>query len=147
MKCTTNSEFLPHNAFTVHTYTLRRKYCLWFNRYIDGDDSKIWSCVHIEITNKMQHSVTIYYSMFIWSSTCFGRHTAHHQELKTLLAVSGFAYVEGVGRWSCWMLKASSNLNVSKPCKLSRMQNQRMLVQFWAPDDGRCVVQNMLSFI
>ena len=30
---------------------------------------------------------------------------------------------------------------------LSRMQNQRLLVQFWAPDDGRCVAQNMLSFI
>jgi hypothetical protein len=25
---------------------------------------------------------TFYYSMFIWSSTCFGRHTAHHQELR-----------------------------------------------------------------
>ena len=30
---------------------------------------------------------------------------------------------------------------------LSRMQNQRLLVQFWAPDDRRCVAQNMLSFI
>jgi hypothetical protein len=33
---------------------------------------------------------TFYYSIFIWSSTCFGRHTAHHQEPKTALAVSGF---------------------------------------------------------
>jgi len=30
---------------------------------------------------------------------------------------------------------------------LLRMQNQRLLVQFWAPDDGHCVAQNMLSFI
>jgi len=36
-----------------------------------------------------------YYSIFIWSSTCFGRHTAHHQEPKTALAASGFSYVEG----------------------------------------------------
>jgi len=28
-----------------------------------------------------------------------------------------------------------------------RMQNQRLLVQFYAPDDGRCVAQNMVSFI
>ena len=35
------------------------------------------------------------YSIFIWSSTCFGRHTAHHQEPKTALEASGFAYVEG----------------------------------------------------
>ena len=27
--------------------------------------------------------------------TCFGRHTAHHQEPKTAQAASGFAYVEG----------------------------------------------------
>jgi hypothetical protein len=25
-----------------------------------------------------------YYSIFIWSSTCFGRHTAHHQKPKTV---------------------------------------------------------------
>ena len=30
---------------------------------------------------------------------------------------------------------------------LSHMQNQRLLVQFWAPDDGRRVARNMLSFI
>ena len=28
-----------------------------------------------------------------------------------------------------------------------RMQNQRLLVQFQAPGDGRCVARNMLSFI
>jgi len=41
----------------------------------------------------MQEFIKIYYSIFIWSSTCFGRHTAYHQEPKTALAVSGFAYV------------------------------------------------------
>jgi len=29
-----------------------------------------------------------YYSICIWSSTCFGRHIAHHQEPKTALAAS-----------------------------------------------------------
>jgi len=47
----------------------------------------------------MQQRIKIYYSMFIWSSTCFGRYNAHHQELKTALAASGFAYVKG-----CWTL-------------------------------------------
>jgi len=36
-----------------------------------------------------------YYSIFIWSPTCFGWHIAHHQEPKTALAASGFSYVEG----------------------------------------------------
>jgi hypothetical protein len=44
---------------------------------------------------KMQQCIKIYYSIFIWSSTCFGQHTAHHQETKTALAASGFSYVGG----------------------------------------------------
>ena len=43
-----------------------------------------------------------------WSSTCFGRHTANHQEPKTALAASSFAYVEGW--WTCgwWTLSGSA---------------------------------------
>jgi len=43
-----------------------------------------------------------YYSIFIWSSTCFGRHTVRHQEPKTALAASGFAYVKGCWTFGCW---------------------------------------------
>jgi hypothetical protein len=50
------------------------------------------------------NSVSKFYFIFIWSSICFGRHTAHHQEPKTALAASGFAYVKGC--WTCisWTL-------------------------------------------
>jgi hypothetical protein len=51
--------------------------------------------------------------MFIWSSTCFGRHTGHHQELKTALAASGFAYVEGCWTCSCWSLSSNYTSNNS----------------------------------
>jgi hypothetical protein len=34
-------------------------------------------------------------SMFLNCSTCFARHTAHHQELKTVISASGFTYVFG----------------------------------------------------
>jgi len=49
----------------------------------------------------------LYYSLFIRSSTRFGRQTAHHQEPKTALAASGFSYVEG--RWTCswWTLSGT----------------------------------------
>jgi hypothetical protein len=40
------------------------------------------STIHKEKSNKMQQCIKFYYSIFIWSSTCFGRHTAHHQEPK-----------------------------------------------------------------
>jgi len=52
------------------------------------------STIHTEKSNKMQQHIKIY-SIFIWSSTCFGWHTARHQEAKTALAASGFAYMEG----------------------------------------------------
>jgi len=72
-----------------------------------------------------------YYSLFIWSSTCFGRHAAHHQEPKTALAASGFSYVEG-----CWTLSGTVQalcLTTSTnhtPNNLPRMKNQRLPVQF-----------------
>jgi hypothetical protein len=41
-----------------------------------------------------------------------------------------------------WQHPATTMSNI-----LSRMQNQRPLVQSRAPDDGRCVARNTLSFI
>ena len=40
-------------------------------------------------------------------------------------------------------LKKSTNYTSNNP---SRMKNQGLPVQFYAPDDWRCVVRNMLSF-
>jgi len=82
--------------------------------------------IHIKNPTRC-NSVSEFYFIFTWSSTCFGWHTAHHQEPKTALAASGFAYIEGCWPYSCWMLSASSNYTANNPpC----MQNQRLLVQF-----------------
>jgi len=40
------------------------------------------------------HNISKFYFIFIWSSTCFRRYTAYHQEPKIALAASGFAYVQ-----------------------------------------------------
>jgi len=50
-----------------------------------------------------------FYFIFIWSSTCLGRHITHHKEPKTALAASGFAYVEG-----CWACTRPTALHVCK---------------------------------
>ena len=74
--------------------------------------SSLWFCIRkklldvevagrCQIANKMQQFIKIYYSVFIWRSTCFGRHTAHHQELITALGGSGFVQVKG-----CWTLRS-----------------------------------------
>jgi len=43
---------------------------------------------------KTQQDATVYQNFIIpyfkWSSSCFGRHAAHHQEPKTAQAASGF---------------------------------------------------------
>ena len=83
------------------------------------------STIHTKKSNKMQQFIKIYYSIFIWSSTCFGRYTAHHQEPKTALAASGFAYMEGCWTCGCWTLSSNHMSN-----NLPRMQNQRLLAQF-----------------
>ena len=80
-------------------------------------------------SNKMKQRIKVLFHIyiFIWNSTCFGRHTAHHQEPKIALAASGFAYVEGCWTCSCWTLPASNNYTSNN---LPHMQNQRLLVQF-----------------
>jgi len=42
-----------------------------------------------------------------FSYCALGRHTAHHQELKTALATSGFSYVEGCWTCSWWTLSGT----------------------------------------
>jgi len=64
------------------------------------------SIIHKENPTRC-NSVSEFYPIFTWSSTCFGRHTAHYQEPKTTLAASGFAYVEGRWTCSCWMLSGT----------------------------------------
>jgi len=68
------------------------------------------STIHTEKSNKMQQCIKIYYSIFIWRSTCFGQHTAHHQEPKTALAASGLRAWKVVGCCGCWTPTTSNNL-------------------------------------
>jgi len=58
----------------------------------------------------MQQCIKIYYSIFIQSSTCFGGHAVHRQELKTALVASGFAYLRG-----CWTLRLLDADSVQQP--------------------------------
>jgi hypothetical protein len=74
-----------------------------------------------------------YYSIFMWISACFGRHTAHHQEPKSALAASGFSYVEGCWTCSWWTLSGTLCLTTSiiyTANNLPRMKNQRLPVEF-----------------
>jgi hypothetical protein len=70
---------------------------------------------HKDKSNKMQQCIKLFnhYSIFIWSSTCFGRHTTHYQEPKTALAASGFSQVEACWKCSWWTLSGTLCLTTS----------------------------------
>ena len=74
-------------------------------------------CIIVQIIKKnptrCNNVSKLYYSIFIWNSTCFGRHTAHHHEPKTALAASGFSYVEGCWTCSWWTLSGTLCLTMS----------------------------------
>jgi hypothetical protein len=56
---------------------------------------------------------------FEWSSTCFGRHTAHYQEPKTTQAASGFAYLEGCRTCCCWTLSGNVYATWQRPSQVA----------------------------
>jgi hypothetical protein len=66
--------------FYVSMYTENR---MWVLQFIKKNPTR---CNNVS---------TFYYSIFIWSSACFGQQTVHHQESKTALAASGVLYMEG----------------------------------------------------
>jgi hypothetical protein len=77
--------------------------------------------------------------MFLNCSACFGRLTAHHQELRNC-KYSLWFYIRF---WlpAAAMAEPSQRQPVNKNVCKTRGCNYR----FWAPDDGRCVARNMLS--
>jgi len=79
--------------------TWRKKIMCAINlRYkLDLRGSVYHSTIHTQKSNKMQQCIEIYYSIFIWSPTCFGRHTVLRQEPKTALAGSGLHTWKVVG--------------------------------------------------
>jgi len=105
-----NDLFQPHN--TVHVLQLlvlrpiffMLRNCMTFFMFVDP-------CLIVQFIKKnptrCNNITKFYYSVFIWSSTCSGRHTAHHQAPKTALAASGFLYVEGCWTCSWWTLSGT----------------------------------------
>jgi hypothetical protein len=66
---------------------------------IDVRGSVHHSTIYKEDPTGCNNVSNFYYTIFIWSSTCFGRHIAHHQKPTTALAASGFSNTEGC--WTC----------------------------------------------
>ena len=87
-----------------------------------------------ERPNKVQQCIKMFIiPYFKWSSTCFGLHTAHHQEPKIAHAASGFAYVEGCRTCSCWTLSGSVRyLTTSDSCTSDN------LPQYYTKPEAAC---------
>jgi hypothetical protein len=91
------------------------------------------STIYEEKSNKMKNVLKFYYFLFIWSSTCFGRHTAHQQEPKTALAAPGFSYVKGCWTCSWWTLSGTVCLTTSTNCSFRLLMMDCVLPEIcWA---------------
>jgi hypothetical protein len=95
------------NTFRLFYYRIRKQYMNSLRRILGNkieDLMFVNSCVIVQFIKKnskrCNNVLKFYYSILIWSSTYFGRHTAYHQEPKTALAASVFLYVEGC--WTSW---------------------------------------------
>jgi hypothetical protein len=73
------------------------------------------STIYKEIPAGCNNVSKCYFSIFIWSSTCSGRHTSYHQKPNTALAASGFSYMEGCWTCSCWTLTTSTTYTSQQP--------------------------------
>ena len=111
--------FLSMRTFRhLFSYRLKRRITQVLQKF-DICGSMHHSIIHIEDPTRC-NSVSKFYFIFIWSSTCFGRHTAHHQEPKTALAASG-SCIRG-RMLDVKLLDAVSvqQLHVQQPCKYAR---------------------------
>jgi len=95
----------------VSDFTLFGDYRRIFTKFCNINLMFVDPCIIVHLQRKTQQDATVYQNFIVpyfkWSSTCFGRHTTHHQEPKTTQAASGFAYVEGCRTYSCWTLSDS----------------------------------------
>jgi len=77
--------------------------------------------------------------MFLNCSTCFGRHTAHDQELKNC-NYSLWFYIR------LWLPAAAmAQPSQRQPATKNVCKTRGCNYSFWAPDHGRCVARNLLS--
>ena len=98
---------------------------------LDVHGSVHHSINHLEIINKMRPCIRIYCSNVSYCSACFGRHIAHHQELRKLYLQPMVLHTSVVAG----QRPATTDVCKTRGCKYS----------FWAPDDERHVARNMLS--
>jgi len=105
---------------------------------------------HCTIQMSHQPDATIFQFiilMFIYSSTCFGRSPAHHQELndcsRSLRFYLCIAVIAVLCLWLGWLTGPTTNIARLSPRYEGKTRG--CYRSHWAPDDGRENAQNMLS--
>ena len=91
-----------------------------------------------ERTNKINREVEFIIQVFLNCSTCFWRHTAHHQEFRNCNCSLWF-YIR------FWLPAAAMAQPSQRPATKNICKTRSCNYSFLTPDDGRCVARNMLS--
>ena len=99
---------------------------------------KVKHLISYKEPTRCSHVVEFIIPVFLNCSTCFGRHTAHQQELKNY-NFSLWFYVR------FWLPVAVVADPSQRPATKNVCKTRSCNYSFWAPNDGRCVTRDMLS--
>jgi hypothetical protein len=156
--CHTNSwGYLSWLRDCVRIWGSANVHVLWDMEHDTSQTRVIFGLKYVKYTKRNPtscNSVSKFYFILIWSSTCFKRHSAHHQETKTALSSSGFTYLEGCWMCSCWtpsgrvslytLADSIQQLHGQRPSTYAKPEAASIVLGSLS---GRHVTQNMLSFI
>jgi hypothetical protein len=99
----------------------------------------------VEIPTRCSFVIEFIIPKFFEGSACFERHTTHHQELQTVFAASGLYAHMVTSRCQGWVGNGFP-LSLGNSRSSHRYINQRLRIQFRAPDDEQCAARNMWAF-
>ena len=113
-------------------------------RNLEGQNSGgIWT-ITIQINHQLDATISpILYLTFMYSSTCFGRPHAHHQELSNCSSSLWFYHWSVVIAVLVARVRAGSQ--PARPRAKALISPRSCYCSCWAPDDGREDARKMLS--
>jgi hypothetical protein len=129
----------------------------WYHFYLSSWECK-WNCLFLKVCKSVHHrttqinhqpDATIFQFIiltFIYSSTCFGRSPAHHQQLNDCSGSLWFYLSIVVIAVLCsWSGRPGPSTNTAQLSPRYEGKTRGYYCSHWAPDDGRENSRNMLS--
>jgi hypothetical protein len=149
--CCSNKSPTRWNNFSVHYPDVYLQLNILRANFEDCNRFKVCKSVHhrtIQIDHHPDAAIFQFIILtFIYSSTCYGRSPAHHQELNDCSSSLWFYLrIVGIAVLCSWSGRSGPTTNTAR---LSPRYEGKIrgccCCSYWAPDDGRENARNMLN--